>query len=209
MTKWTDENAAKLRDYLATHELPDGLGSEESACSVAAINLVLTGTLTDNIPSCMSPVIGSATIVLQDAMPHALRNSDRYKAWLPTAAGTGRDREQERLAVLLEWMWSTVLPELQGVADTRGFGVEWQEMCEKRTPDAAAAAADDAACADLAAACAARAAGHAADLAADLDAARAARAARAAAAAAAAVDAGFWDRVDPIGVLERMTGEPT
>jgi len=173
MTKWTDESAAKLRDYLASHELPRGLGDNESACSIAAINLALTGTLTDEIPACMSNVIGRVTIILQDAMPAEMRNSARYKAWLPTAAGTGRDREQERLAVLMDWMWSVVLPELQGLADAQGFGTEWGEMCEKRTGAAA-------------------------------DAARAA--------ADAAADAGFWDRVDPIGVLQRLVeqvGEPT
>ena len=210
MTTWTDTHAAKLRDYLATHELPNGLGSEESACSIAAINLALTGTLTDTIPSCMSLVIGRATIILQDAMPAEMRNSARYKAWLTTAAGTGRDNESERLAVMIEWMWSTVLPELQDVADTQGFGVEWREMCEKRTPDAAYAA--------RAAAYAARAAAeaaYAAYAAADAAARAAARAAHAAARAAHAADAAayadFWDRVDPIGVLERMTktGEPT
>ena len=195
MTKWTDESADKLRDYLATHELPHGLGSRESACSIAAINLALTGTLTDEIPACMSEVIGKATIVLQDAMPAEMRNSARYKAWLPTAAGAGRDNEAERLAVLMDWMWSTVMPEFQGVADARGFGVEWREMCEKRTAYAARAAARAAADAAYAA-YAARAAADAA--------------AYAASAAEKAAD-GFWDRVDPIGVLERMTnlGKPT
>ena len=201
MTKWTEKADAKLRDYLATHELPIGLGSEERACSIAAINLALTGTLTDDIPDCMSRVIGKATIVLQDAMPAEMRNSARYKDWLTTAAGTGRDNESERLAVLIEWLWSTALPELQGVADARGFGVKWREMCEKRTPDAADAA-------DAAHAAAHAAAYVAADAARAADAAHAADAAADAAHAAAYVAdayADFWDRVDPIGVLERMT----
>ena len=225
--QYTQEHRIKLEHYLGNHELPRGLGTEESACSIAAINLALTGELTDDIPKCMSEVLGRSTIHLQDAMPEEMRNSKRYKEWLPKAAGTGRDREHERADVLLEWMWSVVLPELQPLADNNGFGTEWQKMCRERTPyacadayaaaraaaayaadaaDAAAAArAADAAADAAAAAYAARAAARAA--AADAYAARAAAAAAyAARAAAAATDSPtFWQDVDTIGVLERMT----
>lgn len=208
-TTYTPEARAKLEDYLSTHDLPSGLGDEESACSVAAINLALTGDLTDDIPVCMSEVLGGATIALQDSMPYEMRNSDRYKAWLPTAAGTGRNHEQERLAVLMDWMWGTVLPQLQGLADEREeFGSEWRRMCEQRTKSAAEAAAA-AAPVDFA--------GNRADRDAAARAARAvARAYTAADAADAAYTAAdvafapvarveFWRAVDPIGVLERMT----
>ena len=220
--QYTPEAQHKLKEYLDTHDLPAGLGTEESACSIAAINLAMTGELTDDIPKCMSEVLGRSTIHLQDAMPEEMRNSKRYKEWLPKAAGTGRDREHERADVLLEWMWSVVLPELQPLADNNGFGTEWQKMCRERTPyacadayaaaraaaayaadaaDAAAAArAADAAAATYAARAAARAAAAAAY------AARAAAAAYAARAAAAATDSPtFWQDVDTIGVLERMT----
>ena len=226
MTKLTTEARAKLEQYLSTHDLPKGLGNEESACSIAAINIAITGELTDNIPDCMSYVVGLATIVLQDAMPDDMRNSARYKNWLPNAAGTGREREQQRLAVLMDWMWGTVLPELQGLADARGFGDEWRKMCELPTKeaadaarDAANAAADAADAVAYAAYAAARAANAAADAvyaaadavyaAADAvyaaDAAYAAARAANAAYSADAAKAGFWQRVDPIGVLERMT----
>jgi hypothetical protein len=216
-TLYTPEVRAKLEDYLSTHDLPRGLGDEESACSIAAINLALTGDLTDDTPVCMSEVLGRATIALQDAMPADQRNSDRYKAWLPTAAGTGRDHEQERLAVLMDWMWDTVLPQLQGLADERGFGKEWRRMCEERTVGAADDAAVHAAAvqaAEAAAEAAGTAAVHADAAVAAEAAAEAAEAAGAASAAAAAVHAAavhtavhtnFWQRVDPIGVLERMT----
>jgi len=194
MTDYTPEIRQKLEHYLATHDLPQGVGTEESACSIAAVNLALSGRLTDKIPDCMSDVIGQATIVLQDAMPAEMRNSARYKSWLPTAVGTGREQEQERLAVLMGWMWDTVLPQLQQLADKQGFGEEWQKMCDEKTARAAARAADAAAA--YAHAAAARAA-------ADAAARAAARAADAAARAAAC--AGFWTAVDPISVLERMT----
>jgi hypothetical protein len=183
----------------------------------------------------MSDVLGKATIRLQDSMPSEMRNSLRYKALLPEMAGTGREHEQERLAILMNWMWSVVLPQLQPVADKHGFGDEWKNMCQLKTAASARAAAD-AAYAAYAAVYAARAADYAAlaaadgadyaaafaaDAAADYAAARAAARAAdyaAAAAGAAAADAAdadaadyaaaggdFWETVDPIGVLEHMT----
>jgi len=204
---FTTEQRAKLEDYLANHFLPSGLGSKESACSIAAINLAITGELTDKIPDCMSRVLGRATITLQDNMSTEMRNSARYKALLPNMAGTGRAKEKERLAVLIDWMWSTVLPQLQPLADDKGFGAEWSSMCRLKTSEAARCAADAAATAARAvhaayaagagayAAYAARAAAYAAGHA----------AARSAAAAAYANTGTFWNAVDPIGVLERMT----
>lgn len=191
-----------LVTYLETHTLSRGIGTHESACSIAAINLALTGRLTDKIPECMSEVLGKAIIVLQDAMPDEMRNSKRYKALLPLAAGTGREKEQERLAVLLEWMWGTVLPDLQGLADEKGFGAEWATMCKERTSYAAYAAY----AAAYAAYAAARAATYAAYAAyAATYAADASYAAYAAAYAADATDAAdFWQRVDVIGVIEKM-----
>jgi hypothetical protein len=203
MTEFTTEQRAKLEDYLANHFLPSGLGSKESACSIAAINLAITGELTDKIPDCMSRVLGRATITLQDNMSTEMRNSARYKALLPNMAGTGRAKEKERLAVLIDWMWSTVLPQLQPLADDKGFGAEWSSMCRLKTSEAARCAADAAATAAgayAAHAYAARAAAYAAAYAADH------AAARSAARAAAYANTGtFWKTVDPIGVLERMT----
>ncbi len=181
-TVWTQEADARLRDYLASHELADGIGTEESACSVAAINLALTAKVTDTIPMCMSEVIGEWMIVVQDAMPSEMRNSSGWKCLLPMAAGTGREREDVRLALVMDWMWGTVLPDLQSVADQGGFGTEWRTMCMEESPGAAWAAR------------------HAAW--ATRDAARAA----AWAAGDAAWDAA-WERYDPVGLLARLVAE--
>jgi len=229
MTEYTDEHRAKLEAYLATHILPAGLGNEESACTIAAINLAMDGEVTDDIRPCMSLVLGKAAIGLQDAMPDEMRNSARYKALIPNMPGSGRAHEAERLAVLMNWMWTVVLPQVQPDADKNGFGAEWSKMCKEKTPAAARAAARAAAARaaadDDAADVAARAAVDAADAAdaratadddaadvayADDDAADAAARAAAAAADAAARAADvahtdFWTAVDPIGVLERMT----
>jgi hypothetical protein len=179
----TETQKAAIEVKLASMELPSGLGDEHAACSIAAINLALTGELTDSIPDCMSDVIGKWIIVVQDAMPHDMRNSQRWKSLLPLAAGTGKSHEAERLALILDWMWGTVLPTLQPFADKHGFGAEWSTMTTERTAKAAARAE--------ATAEAARAA----------EAAAAARAARTAEAARAAE---AWDQFDPCLLLERL-----
>ena len=205
MSDYTADHRLKLEAYLASHTIPKGMGSKKSACTVAAINLAMSGELTDDVPDCMSEVLGKAAIRLQDAMPDEMRNSPRYKALIPDMPGTGRGQEKERLEILLDWMWGTVLPQLQPIADKQGFGDQWRRMCKERAPDAAATAASaaSAAYAADAAADAADRAAHATDAAA-ADAADAADyAAHAAANAAARAD--YWTAVDPIGMLERMT----
>ena len=236
--QWTQEANDKLVEYLSRdgYEIPDGLGTKDSACSVAAINLALTGELTYEIPDCMSYPLGQWIIRVQDVMPGEMRNSAEWKALLPLAAGTGREREDERLEIILDWMWGTVLPYAQPVADEYGFGEEWRRMCEERTGESARVAyraADDAAVRAAAvrvayyayyatdyAARAARAAGaadavrasdYAATRAAVVAADYAARAARATAAKAAARAAPLnevdaWRHFDPVG-LPGTTGK--
>ena len=191
MSTITIEQQQAISAKLAGMHLPSGLGDEHAACSIAAINLALSGKLTDDIPPCMSEVIGNWIIRVQDSMPGTMRNSDRWKQLLPLAAGTGRAKEQERLAVILDWLWGTVLPTLQPLADKQGFGTEWRRMTTERTKaaaDAAAAAwaAARAAAADAAAMAAAWAAAWAAD------------------AADAATWEEAWETFDPCGLLERL-----
>jgi hypothetical protein len=155
----------------------------------------------------MSEVIGRWIIVAQDAMPPALRNSVRWKSLLPLAAGTGREQEQARLKIILDWMWGTVLPSLQPLADQQGFGAQWQKMTTERTFEASKAAAEAAAgAATWTSKAAARAAARAA---------RAARsagvwtwaatwAARTAAEAAEVARAEAWSNFDPCELLERL-----
>ena len=121
-----------------------GLGNLESACSMAAINLALNGRLTDQVPECMSITVGNWIIRIQDKMPAEIRNSRRWRSLLPLAAGTGREREQERFGILMKWVWGTVLPTLTPVAEKGGFGSAWAKMLAERTSESARAAADGA-----------------------------------------------------------------
>jgi hypothetical protein len=129
----TAKQRSKIQDYVRTHHLPKGLGTAEAACSIAAINLALTGELTDDIPECMSVVIGRWIVQIQDSMPDEMRNSDEWKSLLPDAAGTGRDDEPTRIAIIIDWMWSIVLPKIQPIADKYGFGSEWGNMLIEKT----------------------------------------------------------------------------
>jgi hypothetical protein len=138
------EEQNKISAFLEGKHIPSGLGTEHEACSIAAINLALTGELTDTIPACMSPVIGKWIIKVQDAIPDVMRNSKEWRELLPLAAGTGREHEKARLALIMGWMWSDVLPALQSTADAGGYGTEWKAMCTLKTVYAAAKAYDKA-----------------------------------------------------------------
>ena len=230
----TSINQQQISDLIQGMDLCQGLGDEHSACSIAAINLAMSGRLTDDIPQCMSEAIGRWIIRIQDAMPHSMRNSTEWKTLLPQAAGTGRELEPQRVALIMNWMWQEVLPLVQPQADQQGFGDQWRAMCELKTSDAAdaayaayaARAAARAAYAAAAAAYAARAAARAAYAA---DAAYAAYAARAADAADAAAHAAYaaadaaaraaraaayaaadaalgevWPQINPAGLLRRL-----
>lgn len=187
----TQADRDRIAEFLVGRTITEGVGSLDASCSIASINLALTGRLTAEIPDCMSDVVGEWIIGVQDAMPAAMRNSDEWRSLLPLAAGTGREREKYRLAIILDWMWGTVLPVLQPVADEHGFGDEWRAMCEQRTANAADAtrtatntATDAAADAAYAATNAAYAATYAASYAANADA--------------------VWVTFDPCGVLARL-----
>jgi len=195
-----------------------GLGNATSACSIAAINLALNGKLTDSIPACMSKVIGKWIVRIQDKMPAEIRNSPRWRSLLPLAAGTGRQREQERFALIMNWVWDTVLPTLTPVAKEGGFGGEWAKMLKDRTPEAAAAAASIASTThaydygysfSAAASVAAYVFSYASYASASSAAASAASAASAALDAFDALDAlgaadHYWTTIDPCAMLERL-----
>ena len=132
---FTSEAQEHLKQYLGRpgYIIPTGLGTKEAACSVAAINLAISSELADHIPDCMSRVIGEWIIYVQDRMPSEMRNSERWKTALVYAPGTGRDHEYERFDMIVNWMWTTVLPSLQPVIDKHDFGDQWRHMCEQRT----------------------------------------------------------------------------
>ena len=133
----TQEQQQSIAAFVNSHDLAKGLGTRKRRVRIAAINLALSGELTDRVPECMSLVVGKWIIGVQDAMPDAMRNGSEWKRLLPLAAGTGRGSEPERAAIILEWMWATVLPSVQEIATAGGFGEAWATMCSSRTAEAA------------------------------------------------------------------------
>jgi hypothetical protein len=129
-----------IRDYLSSHRICAGLGLEESACTIAAINLCISGRLTDARPDCVCRVIHKWVIPIQDAMPDDMRNNG-WTALVPLIAGSfNPELESKRKDLILDWMWTIVLPQLIPVAEKYGFGSEWTEMLDMKTSYAARAA---------------------------------------------------------------------
>lgn len=224
MSTLSSDQQKAIADLLARTSLCVGLGSGEkngkiTACSLAAINLALTGKLTDRIPDCMSLVIGRWIVRIQDRMPNEIRNSPEWRQLLPLAAGTGRDHEGKRRDLILSWMWDRLGDEAVLKAVSASARTAWDAMTAERTSAAARRARDSvrAAYADAYAAGAAYAAyaaataAYASDAASDAsdaaaDAASAAYAAGAASAAYAAYVDGndYWRRADPVGLLRAL-----
>lgn len=136
MSTLTQEEQEKLRQFISTRELCAGLGNTEISCSMGTINLCLINTLTACVPSCMSSVIGRWIIFIQDLMPAELRNSPKWKQLLVLAAGTGKEKEEERFAIMSEWFWTTVLPCFQSSMNEIGVGDKWQEAITNRDEQA-------------------------------------------------------------------------
>ena len=214
------EAQERLKRYLDRpgYRIPAELGDRKAACSIAAINLAISGRLTASTPACMSRMIGEWIVPIQDAMPEDMRNSERWKTALVSAAGSGRKHENERLDIIMDWMWETALPIHQPTADANGYGDKWRCMYTERSIKASLAAKNG--CLTDAAFTArfSHTAGFS-TIAADL-ASRAARwrdgpyaASAAAHAATAAAKVGMihgWTILNPIAFLERLVrvGEP-
>ena len=87
-----------------------------------------------------SPVIDSWIITIQDSMPEQMRNSLQWKTLLSAVADIGQAHEQERIQLIADWMFRTVLPILQPTADDHGFGQEWASMTIEKSQSAAVVA---------------------------------------------------------------------
>ena len=85
------------------------------------------------IPDSMSEVVGRWLSVIYDSIPDSLWTSDGWSGLLPLVTASGRDHEAERLALLTDWLWNTVLPSVQPAADASIYGAAWRTMCSTRT----------------------------------------------------------------------------
>lgn len=123
-----NETQQRIADRLAGMTLIHGVSADEDRnCSMVAVNLALTGTLTDTCPDCVSPDLHRFVISIQDRMPEYLMNADdrhgrQWREALPLVAGTAGDGlAQWRGERLREWMW--------GLLSSRfGTPPEWVPM---------------------------------------------------------------------------------
>jgi hypothetical protein len=134
---FTKEDREKVSRFLSKTNLHQGLGSAVSPCSIAAINIALTGDIGDHRPPCMSPVIHRFIIEAQDSAGDEMRNSKEWKALLPWAAGSldEDEIELERLGLVRDWLWDTVLTnEITLKASAlAGLKYDWEEMLKGRS----------------------------------------------------------------------------
>ena len=129
--------AAKLAECPT---LAVGIGSYTEPCTIAAINIALTGKLTDETPDCASPVICSWVRKVQDNCPPNLgRDNPSWRFAVPMIAGTRkwRDEDGQRLTIILKWMWDAI-----GDNDISEFipdhaRVKWNKMLRDKTSAAA------------------------------------------------------------------------
>jgi hypothetical protein len=106
---------------------------------MATINLSLTSKITDEAPASMSEVIAIWLVGADAASPPAILRSTRWNGLLLLAANSGRALEQERAAIVMEWVWA-MLKSLQPLAVQGGFGTQWLSMTTNRTEKSAWAA---------------------------------------------------------------------
>ncbi len=177
----TADQRRRIAERLAGIEhLSIGVGTEKSPCSIAAINLALSGRLTDDVPECASPARCAFVIRLQDRLPAAIRDSAEWRAALPLLAGT-RGMSEDLRPILIPWLWERLAdPAVIAAVPERALPA-WRAML---------AAPGDAKLADAAAAYAAAATAYAAD-----------------ATAYAADD--YWTRANPAVLLVRLCTEVT
>ena len=205
----TDTQLTAVREAFENEDarLVHGVGeSTTERCTIAAINIALTGKLTDKAHPCVSEVIRQWVIRVQDAMPVEMLNEPQWRQAAIGIAGSAAppEVEQRRVELTVEWMWDRLAdPAVLAAVPVSARGM-WDRMLAERTADAARAAYAAAyAAADAAtyAACAAAYAADAADAA--TYAAAAATAAYAAYAYAGGADA-YWRRADPALLLAQL-----
>ena len=214
----------RLRTLTLVHEV--GYATGGTACTISAINLALTGQLTDTDPSkCMWDALRLFVIRVQDEMPLQMmepgdEHGDLWRAIVPYIAGS-RDLPDKpaRLALILDWMWERLGDPAVVAAVPAHILPVWQSMVTLRTlraADDASKAAVIAArtapdvgignrnSADAAPFHAAIAVGAALDVNADNAAMEEAAFAARAAATLAPEPVDYWRRADPAKLLEAV-----
>lgn len=114
---WSDIPGAreKARAWLAEHpQLSEGQGSGDRLCSIAALNMAVTGRLSDARPTCVARSLYDWVIAVQDAMPEAIRQSPAWAEQLPRLIGSAYPSgvyvvaEHRRIRACHDFMWQAL-----------------------------------------------------------------------------------------------------
>jgi hypothetical protein len=226
MTSYTlsADDVQRIRDALLSRDLfiCSGVGDatepgQGEACTIAEINLVLTGELDDGSHPCISEVIRFWVINVQDAMPSYLRNLPAWRnAAIGIAGSTGSaEQDRARIALIMSWMWEALADDIVIAGLPASVLPAWREMLSQKTANAtnaanaAANAADAVAAADACAFISIRMVDpYAADAAyAGVSAVVAAEGlATSTMANPSAAIIAYWERRDPASLLVKLTG---
>lgn len=133
----TEEQVGELKKYLKTHKLCMSLHDhDDNVCSMAAINIALTGRIADEIPECMSRVLGRWIIVTQDLYGDDMRNSQLWKELLPIAVTKGRELEAAQLVKLISLTFNEARVVARRPERMEGIEDEWADMIRLKTESA-------------------------------------------------------------------------
>jgi hypothetical protein len=83
-----------VASFVTGATLGQGLNNSKTPCTIAAINLTLSGRFTDDCPHCMSPELCDFVVILQDSLSHECRNSPEWKSIIPLLLNT-KDQDAE------------------------------------------------------------------------------------------------------------------
>lgn len=132
----TPEQKQKYDALLAKMPALAGMiGLLDGQYSLISAYVALEGVITGDVPAFMSLPIGKWIVAIQDAMPPDIRDSERWRLLLFLAGETGRGYEKERNAVLMQWMWESVLPNVGGIIERYDMRADWSRMLSRRTYD--------------------------------------------------------------------------
>ena len=131
-----EQARAKFAAALAKVTLVHGVGNpvDGTACTESALQLALTGKLTDDLHPCVDPAVHRWVIRTQDRLDDKTLNGP-WKDLAPRIVGTAG--VHDRLGKIMETMWDAM--SVLSFEDVEA-NQAWQEMLRLRTKEACLAA---------------------------------------------------------------------
>lgn len=132
----------RVADFLKTIPvLSKDLGTPSCPCSIGAVNIALTGRLTDHTPPGVDSLLSCLTVQMQDSCPATIcRESEDWRRLLPLLVGTGSPGRMRKRVVstFLAWYEAFIDTALMGEVYTlwRMNKVDYKTTLEQAFADA-------------------------------------------------------------------------